>query len=161
VNPMEPTTPAVVATCLLCGAGAAPALYLPRFDGAACQSCAQRVGHLLVVAPKRLTDIWPLLSEEEDSLDPEPSVQRADGSTVELRQLTAEMKRDLSIEDRMKLAELYGDIGLIREQLEECGRVLVAASAAELAQRALDILFSPELCSPRGLEDLRGQLFPA
>ncbi len=155
--------PTAVATCLLCGAGATPALYLPRFDGAACQKCARRVGHLLVVAPTKLTDIWPLLSdedsEEEDSH--EPSVQRPDGSTVELRQLTAEMKRDLTVEDRMKLAELYGDIGLIREQLEECGRVLVAASAAELAQRALDILFSPELCSPRGLEDLRGHLFRA
>ncbi len=158
---MEPTTPAVVATCLLCGAGAAPALYLPRFDGSACQSCAQRVGHMLVVSPMKLTDIWPLLSEEEDPLEPEPAVQRADGTTVELRQLTAELKRDLTVEDRMKLAEMYGDIGLIREQLEECGRVLAAASAVELTQRALDILFSPELCSPRGLEDLRGQLFPA
>jgi hypothetical protein len=119
------------------------------------------VGHLLVTAPLKLTDIWPLLSEEEDELEPEPSVQKSDGTTVELRQLTAEMKRDLSVEDRVKLAELYGDIGLMREQLEECGRVLAAAPAVELAQRALDILFSPELCSPRGLEDLRGQLFPA
>ncbi|HZI07087.1 MAG TPA: hypothetical protein VEZ71_23910, partial [Archangium sp.] len=81
--------------------------------------------------------------------------------TVELRQVIAEMKRELSVEDRMKLAEMYGEIGLIREQLEECGRVLVAASAPALAQRALDVLFSPELCSPRGIEELRGRLFPA
>jgi hypothetical protein len=114
-----------------------------------------------VEAPLALTDIWPLLSEEEDPLEPEPTVQRSDGSTVELRQLTAEMKRDLSVEDRMKLAELYGEIGLRREQLEECGRVLVAASAVALAQRALDVLFSRELCSPLGLEELRGRLFPA
>jgi hypothetical protein len=119
------------------------------------------VGHLLVEAPKTLTDIWPLLGEEEDELEPEPRVQRADGSTVELRQLTAEMKRDLTVEDRMKLAELYGEIGLMREQLEECGRVLVATPSAELAQRALDVLFSRELCSPLGLDELRGRLFPA
>ncbi|QRK05331.1 hypothetical protein JQX13_34795 [Archangium violaceum] len=158
---MEPTTTSATATCLLCGAAASPALLLPRFAGSSCQGCARRVGHLLVEEPSLLTDIWPLLSEEDDELEAEPTVQRADGSTVELRQLTAEMKRDLSIEDRMKLAELYGDIGLIREQLEECGRVLVAASTVTLAQRALDVLFSPELCSPRGLEDLRGRLFPA
>ncbi len=158
---MEPMSPASVSTCLLCGTGASPALHLPRFSGSSCQGCARRVGHLLVEAPLALTDIWPLLSEEEDPLEPEPTVQRSDGSTVELRQLTAEMKRDLSVEDRMKLAELYGEIGLRREQLEECGRVLVAASAVALAQRALDVLFSRELCSPLGLEELRGRLFPA
>ncbi|PTL83353.1 hypothetical protein DAT35_15340 [Vitiosangium sp. GDMCC 1.1324] len=118
------------------------------------------MGHLLVEAPASVTDIWPLLSEDEDDDSVEPSVQRPDGTTVELRQLTAELKRELSVEDRMKLAELYGDIGLRREQLEECGRVLVAAPSAELTQRALNVLFSPELCSPRGLEDLRGRLFP-
>ncbi|WNG35899.1 hypothetical protein F0U60_21005 [Archangium minus] len=158
---MEPTTTSAKATCLLCGAAASPALFLPRFAGSSCQGCARRVGHLLVAEPSLLTDIWPLLSEEDDELEAEPTVQRADGTTVELRQITAEMKRDLSIDDRMKLAEMYGDIGLIREQLEECGRVLVAAPTVDLAQRALDVLFSPELCSPRGLEDLRGRLFPA
>ena len=119
------------------------------------------MGQLLVEQPTRVLDIWPLLSDDEDPLEAEPRVQRSDGSTVELRQLTAEMKRDLSVEDRVKLVDIYGDIGLIREQLEECGRVLVAAPSAALAQRALDVLFSPELCSPRGLEDLRGQLYPA
>jgi hypothetical protein len=158
---MEPMTPSIAATCLLCGTGASPALRLPRFGGSSCQGCARRVGHLLVEVPTTLTDIWPLLSEDEDSLEPEPRVQRADGSTVELRQLTAEMKRELTIEDRMKLAELYGEIGLIREQLEECGRVLAAATTVELVQRALDVLFSPELCSPLGLDELRGRLFPA
>ncbi len=111
--------------------------------------------------PSLLTDVWPLLSDDEDLLESEPKVQRADGSTVELRQITAELKRDLTVEDRMKLAEIYGDIGLIREQLEECGRVLVATSSVDLVQRALNVLFSPELCSPRGLEDLRGRMFPA
>jgi hypothetical protein len=156
---MEPTTD--LATCLLCGAGASPALNLPRFAGASCQGCAQRVGHLLVQEPTLLTDIWPLLADDSELEEPEPTVQRADGKTVELRQVIAEMKRELSVEDRMKLAEMYGEIGLIREQLEECGRVLVAASAPALAQRALDVLFSPELCSPRGIEELRGRLFPA
>ncbi|OJT24985.1 hypothetical protein BO221_11395 [Archangium sp. Cb G35] len=155
---MEPTTD--LATCLLCGAGASPALNLPRFAGAACQGCAQRVGHLLVQDPTQLTDIWPLLADDVDD-EPEPTVQRADGKTVELRQVIAEMKRELTVEDRMKLAEMYGEIGLIREQLEECGRVLVAAPAAGLAQRALDVLFSEELCSPRGIEELRGRMFPA
>src|SRR5262249_23285260 len=146
----------------LCGSEASPALNLPRFGGASCQECVRRVGHLLVEAPTKVTSIWPLLaeddSEDEDSL--EPSVQRPGGSTGGLRQLTAELKRELSVEDRMKLAELYGDIGLRREQLEECGRVLVAAPSVALAQRALDVLFSPEVCSPLGLEELRGALFP-
>lgn len=158
---MEPITPSLAATCLLCGTGASPALYLPRFGGSSCQGCARRVGHLLVEAPTTVTDIWPLLSEEEDPLEPEPRVQRADGSTVELRELTAELKRELLVEDRMQLAELYGEIGLIREQLEECGRVLMAATTVELVQRALDVLFSRELCSPLGLEELRGRMFPA
>ncbi|HEX8825422.1 MAG TPA: hypothetical protein VF794_36260 [Archangium sp.] len=157
---MEPTTPSV-ATCLLCGASASPALDLPRFGGSSCQECVRRVGHLLVEAPTTLTDIWPLLYDDEDVLEAEPKVQRADGSSVELRQLTAELKRDLSVEDRMKLAELYGDIGLTKEQLEECGRVLMAAPPAALAQRALNVLFSAELCSPLGLDVLRGRLFPA
>ncbi len=156
---MEPTTD--LATCLLCGAGASPALNLPRFAGASCQACAQRVGHLLVQEPTLLTDIWPLLSDDSELEEPEPTVQRADGKTVELRQVIAEMKRELSVEDRMKLAEMYGEIGLIREQLEECGRVLVAAPSAELVQRALNLLFSRELCSPLGLEQLRGHLFPS
>jgi len=114
-----------------------------------------------VQEPTALTDIWPLLSDDTELEEPEPTVQRADGKTVELRQVIAEMKRELSVEDRMKLAEMYGEIGLIREQLEECGRVLVATSTVALAQRALDVLFSPELCSPRGLEELRGRIFPA
>lgn len=159
MSPMEPTTD--LATCLLCGAGASPALHLPRFGGSSCQGCARRVGHLLVAEPTRLTDIWPLLSDDSELEEPEPTVQRADGRTVELRQVTAEMKRELSVEDRMKLAGMYGELGLVREQLEECGRVLVAASSAALAQRALDVLFSPELCSPLGLDELRGHLFPA
>ncbi|QRO00169.1 hypothetical protein JRI60_14675 [Archangium violaceum] len=158
---MESTPSSSVATCLLCGAEASPALDLPRFDGSSCEDCARRVGHLLVQAPASLTDIWPLLSEDEDEDSLEPMVQRSDGTSVQLRQLTAELKRELSVEDRMKLAELYGDIGLVREQLEECGRVLAAAPAASLAQRALDVLFSHELCSPLGLEQLRGHLFPA
>lgn len=158
---MEPTPPAITVTCLLCGTATSPALTLPRFGGSSCQGCIRRVGVLLVEAPKTLTDIWPLLGEEEDESEPEPRVQRADGSTVELRQLTAELKRDLTVEERMKLVELYGEIGLVREQLEECGRVLVAAPSAELTQRALDVLFSRELCSPLGLDELRGRLFPA
>jgi len=155
------STTTSIATCLLCGAGASPALNLPRFAGSSCQECARRVGHLLVNAPTTLTDIWPLLVDDEDELEAEPKVQRADGTTVELRQLTAELKRDLTIEDRMKLAELYGEIGLIREQLEECGRVLAAAPPVDLSQRALNVLFSRELCSPLGLDQLRGYLFPA
>lgn len=158
---MESTPRTALAACLLCGAEASPALNLPRFGGASCQECARRVGLLVVESPAVLTDIWPLLAEEEDDDEPEPMVQRADGRSVQLRQLTAELKRDLTVEDRMKLAEMYGDIGLVREQLEECGRVLVAAPATELAQRALDVLFSPELCSPLGLDPLRGHLFPA
>lgn len=157
---MESTPRPAVAACLLCGAEASPALNLPRFGGASCPECARRVGLLVVESPSALTDIWPLLAEEEDD-EPEPLVQRSDGRSVQLRQVTAELKRDLSVEDRVKLVELYGDIGLVREQLEECGRVLVAAPPAALAQRALDVLFSPELCSPLGLDQLRGHLFPA
>jgi len=162
VNRMETTRPSPeTATCLLCGAEASPSLHLPRFSGASCEACARRLGRLLVKAPSLLTDIWPLLAEEEDPLEPEPRVQRADGSVVELRQLTEELKRDLTVEERVKLVGIYGEIGLVREQLEECGRVLVDAPSAALAQRALDVLFSQELCSPLGLDPLRAHLFPS
>jgi hypothetical protein len=155
---MEPTT---TSTCLLCGAEASPALELPRFGGSSCERCARRLGRMLVQAPSVFTDVWPLLVDDEDPLEPEPRVQRADGSVVELRQLTAELKRDLTVEDRVRLVEVYGDIGLVREQLLECGQVLVESSVVALTQRALDVLFSPGLCSPLGLEELRGRLFPS
>jgi hypothetical protein len=147
--------------CAFCSALAPVSLQLARFGATACVACATRLGRLLVSSPEVLVPIWPLLVDAEDDLEPEPQVRRADGTVVELRQATAELKRELDLEARMQLAVMYGELGMHREQIQEAGHVLGEAHSPQLAQRAVDLLFSEALCSPSAIAQLRGRLFPA
>ena len=159
------TSPALA--CIFCGADASPAVLMPRFGTAACHECAGRIGRLVQAsagagALGTVSELWPLLTlPDEDDLEPEPRVRKSDGTVVELREVTAEMKRDLPLEKRMQLAETYGSLGMLREQIQECGFILGNAKDHDLLQRAFDVLFSRTLYRPKDLEHLRGRLFPA
>jgi hypothetical protein len=154
----EPSPP-----CTFCGAAAAPALYLARFNSCCCTGCAARVGRLLAKVPEQLTGAFPALGVEdaEDALDPEPRVRGSDGKTRELREVTAELKRELPLAARAQLAQAYGEMGMPREQVQECAHVLAAAEEPALLQHAVDLLFSETLCSPGGVDVVRSRLFPS
>jgi hypothetical protein len=148
-------------SCTFCNGSQFAPLRLVHFEVNACRSCMLRLGRLLLEAPETLFLLWPALAEPEDEDEPEPKVRRADGSTVELRQVTAELKRELPIEKRMQLAETYGSLGMFREQVIECGYVLVNATATDLLQRAVNVLFTRPLCVRDTVEQLRAVLLPS
>lgn len=145
--------------CTFCGRAVNQYLELPRHAAQSCFSCATRLGRLLVDAPMALGSIWPILFEEDQD-EPEPKVRLPDGRYVELRDHTAELKRELTTEARMELAGTYGMIGLHREQILECGYVLSTEPPAELATRALQMLLSARFTAPDVLRRLREVLFP-
>jgi hypothetical protein len=104
--------------------------------------------------------VWPFLADDDDG-SPEPRIRLANGSSVELRARTAELKRELTVEKRLELAELYGEIGLLREQLLEAGFVLSSEPGPELAQRALNVLFASDRAAPNAVALLRRHLLPS
>lgn len=146
--------------CDLCGRTSAAPLKLGPLPHRGCLACAPQLGKLIHEAPARLQAVWPLLADDDDG-SPEPRVRAADGSSVELRQRTAELKKELSLEKRMELAEMLGELGLHREQLLEAGWVLAASPSPELAQRALDLLFGTGQAAPDALSLLRRHLLPS
>ena len=113
---------------------------------------------LLIERPTTFVSIWPLLAEDDDG-SPEPKVRLSDGRTVELRERTAELKRELSMDKRLELAEMLGPLGLPREALLEAAFVLTEATP-ELVQRAVDLLFS-ERTSPADVAQLERLLLPS
>lgn len=159
-TPEFPTQP--VLPCTFCGAAATAPLRLPRSGAASCMDCAGRVGRLLSASPEELVRAWPVLAVGEDeALDPEPRVRRADGSVRELREVTAELKRELPPHARAQLAAAYGEMGMPREQVQECAHLLETTTDPALLQHALDLLFSERLCAPGAVELVRSRLFPS
>lgn len=134
-------------------------LRLGELDARACRICTGLLGRTLLEAPLRLVAVWPALREDDDS--PEPRVRLADGRSVELRERTAELKRDLSLEQRAQLVSMLGELGLGREQLQEAGFLLFVGAAAPLAQLALDTLFAEGRASPGAVAELRRHLLPS
>lgn len=153
--------PEPVHVCAFCGSDAPDALALPRFGAHSCVECAGRVGRFVSSDGPGTRELWPMLGEEDDDLEPEPKVRRSDGTSVELRQLTAELKAELPVEKRLELADTYGGLGMLREQILECAFVLSHDAPKTLAQRAFDLLFSRTLFKDRTLAALSGRLFPA
>src|SRR5262245_8886503 len=96
-------------SCTFCGKAADPSLPLPRFGVVSCASCARRLGERLTTATESVTGVWPLLAPDEDDAEPEPRVQAADGSSRQLKDVTAELKASLPLEARAQLAEMYGE----------------------------------------------------
>src|SRR5262245_22039969 len=102
---MSESPTAEASACALCGGKRPELLRLGGFDASACRGCMAQLGRLLLDAPETLIRCWPLLAEDDDG-EPEPRIRRSDGSTAELREVTAELKRELSIEQRVQLAEM-------------------------------------------------------
>jgi hypothetical protein len=146
--------------CSLCDRDSPTLLPLGALEARGCPICAWRLGRLLVETPDTLLLVWPLLADDDDG-SPEPRVRLADGTSVELRQRTEELKRELSVEKRMALSEMYGELGLPREQLLEAGFVLSHEPPLELAQRALDVLFAPDRAAPHAVSLLRRFMLPS
>lgn len=147
-------------TCAFCGRAERPWLDVPKFGLSACTRCATRLGRLLLDAPAALSAVWPSLKEEEGD-EPEPRLRLPDGSSVEVRERTAELKKELTFEARVQLAQTYGDLGLYREQLLECGYILCAEPPPLLAQAAFNLLFlHRRFVAKDAIEQLRAALFP-
>ena len=130
-------------TCAFCHRAADDGLQLGPLASHACLPCARRLGMRLLERPTTFVPIWPLLADDDDGSS-EPKVRLSDGRTVELRERTAEMKRELSMDKRVELAEMLGPLGLPREQLLEAAFVLTEAEPP-LAQRAMDVLFGARI----------------
>src|SRR4051812_42487669 len=115
-------------TCVFCGRAAPEAVSLELHGAESCPGCLVRLGRTLVDAPLLLAGVWPVLAEPEDDghSEPEPKVHMPDGRVVELKDRTAELKRDLRPEQRLQLARNLGLLGMHREQVLEVGHVLAA-----------------------------------
>lgn len=125
-----------------------------------CQSCAERVAQLLLQRPQALIPVWSaLVVDEEEASEPEPRVHLSDGRTVELREHTEAMKKDLAPSQRLALAQMLGDLGLHREQLLECAVVLSKEPATQLTPYAVGMLTAK--MEDGGFATLRGILFPS
>jgi hypothetical protein len=143
--------------CSLCSHAAEAPLALA--EATFCPSCAALLGRTLLARPERLAHVWPLLVEEEDD-DPEPRIRLADGTSIEVRERSAQLKAELSPDERMQLAEMLATLGLAREHLLECGFVLSTEPSPALAQRALALLFSTT-APTAAIAPLRATLFPS
>lgn len=152
----EATNPRV---CSFCSRSVETWLFIPRFGGHSCVPCSVRLGRLLVDSPDSLIGVWPILVEEDDD-EPEPKVTLADGRSVELRERTAELKKELPLEDRLKLAYSYGEIGLHREQILEAAFVLSSEPQVEVAQIAMTLLMENRYTVKDAPVRLRTALFP-
>ncbi|MDQ3264736.1 MAG: hypothetical protein M3Y59_13885 [Myxococcota bacterium] len=148
--------------CVFCGGDATQAVSLDRFGAHSCGECVGRLGKLVGAGAPSLLELWPMLADDEsEALEPEPKVRRNDGSSVELREVTAELKRELTPDKRVQLAVTYGGLSMWREQILECAQVLQSDAPQEVVQQATDLLFSRALYRSRDLETLRGRLYPA
>jgi hypothetical protein len=127
-----------------------------------CPPCAARLGRSLVADPRPLAAVWPGLIEEEEDDDgeAEPRVRLDDGRSVELRERTAELKKDLPVEARMQLAMTLGELGMHREQMLECAYVLSTEPPEKLGRLALSVLFLQPVAVDEPLAHLRRVLFP-
>jgi hypothetical protein len=119
-----------------------------------------RLGRTLLDSARLLSAVWPALLEEDDDDDPEPRVRLPDGRLVELREHTAELKRDLAPDQRLQLARTLQRLGLKREAILECGHVLAAEPSLPIARAALAILMTQEGLPDDALTRLRAALFP-
>ncbi len=147
--------------CGLCARSVHTCIPVEFLGTQICYPCSARLGRVLVSDPEPLAAIWPALKAEDDDGEPEPKVRLADGRSVELRERTAEMKKDLPLDQRMRLAMTLGELGLYREQMLECGFILSAEPPEVLARLALSVLFANKMELREPMERLRAVLFPS
>jgi hypothetical protein len=147
--------------CAFCGRACSDALALKGFAAFGCATCVGRLGRLLGENPEALGAVWPVLwrdDDDDEDGEPEPRVTLPDG---QLRERTAELKRELPVQARLQLAGTYGELGMHREQVLECGFILAAAADERLSAHALALLFGHRFTAPDALDRLRAVLFPA
>ena len=155
----EPLYPWVM-TCAFCGREAAESHPLEALGAQSCPPCATRLGRTLLHPPRELLEVWRALAEDDDENEPEPRVRLPDGRFVELRERTAELKRDLGPEKRLELAWTLGRLGLRREAILEAGHVLAAEPSRAVARAALALLMSQKGMPDDALARIRAALFP-
>lgn len=143
--------------CIFCGSERGEFLAFSDSNEFACARCARQLGLMIRDMDRQLLTIWPALVDEDD--EPEPMVRLADGRRVELRQHTAELKKDLSVEQRAELANTYVQLGLLREAILEVAEVL-ASGTREASEKVLRLLFTEPLSAPDSLERVRPYLLP-
>ncbi|MGA9525782.1 MAG: hypothetical protein WBV82_30265 [Myxococcaceae bacterium] len=147
--------------CGLCARSVEACIPIEFLGTQVCFPCSARLGRALVTNPALLSAVWPVLEEEEDDGEPEPRVRLSDGRSVELRERTAEMKKDLPLDQRMRLAMTLGELGLHREQILECGFILSVEPPEVLARLALSVLFANKMSLREPMEQLQTMLFPS
>jgi hypothetical protein len=146
-------------SCLFCRSARGEFLTLGA-EGAACERCALRLGMMLKEQEPILFSIFPVLRErDDDDGEPEPTVRLPDGRRVELRERTAELKKDLTMDQRAELTGTYVQIGLHKEAVLEAG-VVLSSGVLSASERVLPILFSQPLSAPDALERVRPLLLP-
>ena len=147
-------------TCAFCGRATADSCSLGPLAAECCPSCAVRLGRTLLDSARLLAAVWPALLEDDDDHEPEPRVRLPDGRLVELREHTAELKRELGPDQRLQLARTLEQLGLKREAILECGHVLAAEPSLPLARAAIALLMSRDGLPDDALVQLRAALFP-
>lgn len=148
-------------TCSICKAAQTDGGILPS-GGALCANCAIRLGMMLREGGLTLAPIFPALhsfEDDEDDDEPEPMVRRDDGSRVELRVRTEELKKDLTPSQRLELARTYRIIDSYRQALMELGLVLIEGTTDERTE-ALGQLFAPPFAAPDAFERATVHLLP-
>jgi len=144
--------------CALCGLKSPRVYRLPQPGESACERCASRLGDLFFDEP-RLARIWPSLSDTEDDDEPEPMVRLSDGSKVELKSRTEELKKDLTPAQRAELMVTYVELRMLKEAVLEGARVLREGGDEE-KERVLSVLFSLPLAAKDASEQLKPFLLP-
>ncbi len=146
--------------CLFCQRSSqAPVDVLPS-NAKACHACVSRLGTLLLEQDLAVAAIWPALRHQVEEEGDEPIVRLPDGRVVELRERTAELKEQLSLEKRAALARTYVEIGMYREAVMEAALVLSQSENSQALAAALEVLLTPPLGRPRAAESVRVLLRP-
>lgn len=146
-------------SCLFCRSDKGEFLSVAA-DQRACERCARRLGMMLKDEEPLLFTIFPVLRvDQEEDEEPEPTVRLPDGRRVELRERTAELKKDLTMDQRAELAGTYVQIGLHREAVLEAG-VVLSSGVLSASERVLAILFKAPLSAPDAVERVRPLLLP-
>lgn len=145
-------------SCLFCRSEKGEFLSLGTL-GVACERCAVRLGMMLKDSEPILFSIFPALRDVDDDSEPEPTVRLPDGRRVELRERTAELKKDLTMDQRAELTGTYIEIGLHREAVIEAG-VVLSSGVLSASERVLPLLFKEPLSAPDALERVRPLLLP-
>lgn len=147
----------VMQSCIFCRSQKGESIPFGETQDVVCPRCALQLGTMINALDQTLLTIWPALIDED--LEPEPMVRLSDGRRVELRQHTAELKTELTVEQRAELANTYVKIGLLREAILEAAHVL-QSGVKDASGKVIGLLFQEPLSAPDAIERVRPFLLP-